>query len=89
MRVITLAPPDAGKPTPFVPTERLLARAETEGRPDVTVEVIRHRRDVFAAQTKPLLRCYRQRGMLLEVDADRPAAAAKADLRRQLRLEAS
>jgi len=47
---------------------RLLARA----RPDDTPEVIRHRLEVFADTTRPLVAYYRDRGILVEVDADQP-----------------
>jgi adenylate kinase len=48
--------------------QRLLHRAETEGRTDDTEEVIRHRQDVYNEQTAPLLAVYADRGLLVEVD---------------------
>lgn len=48
--------------------QRLLRRAETEGRTDDTEEVVRHRQDVYNQQTAPLLRVYADRGLLVEVD---------------------
>ncbi|TDO49310.1 adenylate kinase [Kribbella sp. VKM Ac-2527] len=48
--------------------ERMLKRARTDGRTDDSEEVIRHRQDVYAAETKPLLQVYAQRGILVEVD---------------------
>ncbi|WP_182173571.1 adenylate kinase [Flaviflexus equikiangi] len=48
--------------------ERLLKRAEIEGRADDTAEVISHRMDVYAEQTMPLSRVYEQRGVLVRVD---------------------
>ncbi len=39
--------------------QRLLARAETDGRSDDTEEVIRRRQDVYAEQTEPLIDLYR------------------------------
>ena len=48
--------------------QRLLQRAETEGRADDTEEVIRHRQEVYADQTAPLIDVYRERGILVEVD---------------------
>ena len=74
---------------PEVLTARLLARAEREGREDDTPEVIRHRQVVYETQTRPLLGYYRQRGLLLEIDANRPADAVQADLRRQLGVEST
>ena len=51
--------------------ERLLARAQVEGRTDDTEEVIRHRLRVFAQATEPLLAYYREQGLAREVDATR------------------
>jgi adenylate kinase len=48
--------------------QRLLHRAETEGRTDDTEDVIRHRQDVYNEQTAPLLAVYADRGLLVEVD---------------------
>lgn len=48
---------------------RLLKRAEIEGRADDNEETIRHRMAVYADETEPLLAVYRERGILLEVDA--------------------
>ena len=47
---------------------RLLKRAETSGRADDTEAVIRHRQDVYTAETSPLLKIYGERGLLREVD---------------------
>jgi len=48
--------------------QRLLQRAETEGRADDTEDVIRRRMEVYTEQTAPLIDVYRDRGILLEVD---------------------
>ncbi|MBD8868508.1 adenylate kinase [Nocardioides donggukensis] len=48
--------------------QRLLARAQVEGRADDTEEVIRRRQEVYGEQTAPLIDVYRQRGILVEVD---------------------
>jgi len=48
--------------------QRLLSRAETDGRSDDTEEVIRRRQEVYAEQTEPLIDVYRDRGLLIEVD---------------------
>ncbi|WP_182354917.1 adenylate kinase [Flaviflexus huanghaiensis] len=48
--------------------QRLLKRAQVEGRADDTAEVITRRMDVYAEQTKPLSRIYDQRGILARVD---------------------
>jgi len=47
---------------------RLLKRAETSGRNDDNEDVIRHRQEVFKAQTAPLLQTYELRGIIVEVD---------------------
>jgi adenylate kinase len=48
--------------------QRLLHRAQSEGRADDTEDVIRRRQEVYAEQTAPLIEVYRDRGLLLEVD---------------------
>jgi len=48
--------------------DRLLQRAQVEGRADDTEEVIRRRQEVYAEQTEPLIGVYRKRGILVEVD---------------------
>jgi adenylate kinase len=52
--------------------QRLLHRAHQEGRVDDTEEVMRHRQDVYAEQTAPLIKVYDDRGMLVEVDGMGP-----------------
>ena len=48
--------------------ERLLKRAEIEGRADDNDETIRKRLHIYAEQTEPLLDVYRSRGVLVEVN---------------------
>ena len=48
--------------------QRLLQRAETEGRADDTEDVIRRRQEVYVEQTAPLTDVYRERDLLIEVD---------------------
>ena len=48
--------------------QRLLRRAETDGRADDTEDVIRRRQEVYAEQTEPLIDVYRDRDLLIEVD---------------------
>jgi adenylate kinase len=50
--------------------QRLLNRAEKEGRPDDTETVIRRRQQVYAEQTEPLACEYDMRGMLVAVDGN-------------------
>ncbi|TFC14011.1 adenylate kinase [Cryobacterium algoritolerans] len=47
---------------------RLLKRAAEQGRADDTAEVIRHRLDVYAEQTAPLIDIYGSRGIVVTVD---------------------
>ena len=61
-------------------TRRLLARAAQERRADDTADVIRHRLQVFAKTTGPLVTYYRERGILVAVDADQPPDSVTADI---------
>jgi len=61
-------------------TERLLARAGQEGRADDTAGVIRHRLEVFAETTEPLVAYYRKRGILVPVDADQAPESVTAQI---------
>ena len=51
-----------------VVVERLLKRAQIEGRTDDTEEVIRERMRIYRKSTAPLLDYYRERELLVEVD---------------------
>ncbi|WP_181312645.1 adenylate kinase [Nocardioides campestrisoli] len=48
--------------------QRLLQRAQVEGRADDTEDVIRRRQEIYVEQTAPLIDVYRERGLLVEVD---------------------
>jgi adenylate kinase len=48
--------------------QRLLNRAQIEGRADDNEETIRKRLHIYIEQTEPLLDVYRSRGLLVEVD---------------------
>lgn len=48
--------------------QRLLQRAQTEGRADDTEDVIRRRQELYTEQTEPLIEVYRGRDLLVEVD---------------------
>jgi adenylate kinase len=52
---------------------RLRARAAAEHRSDDTDEVIRRRLELYHRVTRPILRWYSRRGILISVDAMRPA----------------
>jgi adenylate kinase len=51
---------------------RLLGRAKEAGRVDDTPEVIQRRLRVFGEQTAPLIRYYRERGILVPVNGNQP-----------------
>ncbi len=51
-----------------VVVDRLLKRAQIEGRVDDTEDVIRHRLEVYAEQTAPIAKLYANRGLLVQVD---------------------
>lgn len=51
-----------------VVAQRLLGRAQEQGRADDTESVIRHRIALYHETTQPLIDVYRERGMLVEVD---------------------
>jgi len=48
--------------------QRMLKRAQIEGRADDNEETIRRRFEVYIAETEPLITLYRGRGLLVEVD---------------------
>ncbi|MEL4505069.1 adenylate kinase [Luteococcus sp. H138] len=50
--------------------QRLVKRAEIEGRADDNEETIRRRMEVYAEETAPLLAIYQERGMLVRVDGE-------------------
>jgi adenylate kinase len=58
--------------------KRLLKRSQDEGRVDDTEDVVRHRQEVYAEQTAPLLELYAERGLLIPVDGMGPVADVTA-----------
>jgi adenylate kinase len=48
--------------------DRLLQRAQVEGRADDTEDVIRRRQQVYLEQTEPLIAVYKERGIVVEID---------------------
>ncbi len=61
--------------------QRLLRRAEIEGRSDDNEETIRNRMRVYREETQPLIDYYRQRGLLREV----PGSGSVEDVGARLR----
>lgn len=53
-----------------VVVQRLLKRAELEGRVDDTEEVIRERMAIYHRETKPLSDAYGERNLLVQVDGE-------------------
>lgn len=48
--------------------QRLLQRAEIEGRADDTEDVIRRRQELYTEETAPLIDVYKKRGLVHEID---------------------
>ena len=67
-----------------VPDDVLTQRLLSRGRADDTEAVIGHRLREYAAETRPLIGHYRDRGVLIEVDGDRPPDAIAAELLQRL-----
>jgi adenylate kinase len=61
-------------------TRRLLARAAVEHRSDDTEQVIRHRLQLYQQVTQPITAWYSRRGILVSVDAMRPAGEVGRDI---------
>jgi adenylate kinase len=61
-------------------TRRLLERASQSGRSDDRADVIRHRLQVYAETTGPLVPYYTERGILVAVDADQPPGSVTAGI---------
>ena len=64
--------------------ERLHIRAVQEGRSDDTPDVIRHRLEIFHAQTEPVCEYYRAKGILVGIHADRMIQEVFAEVQQVL-----
>jgi adenylate kinase len=60
--------------------ERLLRRAEVEGRSDDTPEAIQKRLELYHRETEPLVEHYRMRGAVVGIHADRSIAEVAAEM---------
>lgn len=72
--VVNLEVPDR------VVVQRLLARAEKEGRTDDNEEVVRRRLEVYRQETEPLINFYRDRQQLISVNGNQPLEKVTSDL---------
>jgi adenylate kinase len=61
-----------------VPEDELVRRALLRGRGDDKEEVIRERLRVYREKTEPLIGYYRERGLLRELDGNRPVEEVTA-----------
>jgi adenylate kinase len=59
---------------------RLAGRAREQHRSDDTEETIRHRLEVFASQTRPLVDYYQRRGILVPINAVGPVDAISEEI---------
>ena len=66
--------------------ERLLGRAEEEGRDDDTTEVIARRLAIYHEQTEPVVERYRATGKLVPLHAERPIDEVGAEIEAALDL---
>lgn len=60
--------------------ERLVKRAQIEGRADDTPDTIRERLRVYREKTSPLAERYRKAGVLASVDGNRPVDVVASDV---------
>jgi adenylate kinase len=67
-----------------VAVERLLRRAEIEGRTDDTLEAIQRRLDTYHRETSPLVEYYRVRGNLIPVHGERSENEVFAEIQSAL-----
>ena len=67
-----------------VPEEELVRRMSGRGREDDRAEVVRERLRVYEEKTAPLVGYYRQRGMLRQIDGNRPVEVVAAAILTEL-----
>ncbi|WP_420627267.1 adenylate kinase [Candidatus Leptofilum sp.] len=65
--------------------ERLVKRAEIEGRADDNVETIRVRMQVYHSETAPLLDYYDEKGLLVKINGEQAIDEVTADLTQVVR----
>jgi adenylate kinase len=62
--------------------QRLMKRAQIEGRVDDSEDTVRNRMRVYEEQTKPLLEYYERRGLVVDVNGLQSIEAVQQDLHR-------
>ena len=67
-----------------VSVERLLRRAQLEGRADDTPDAIRMRLALYHSETAPLVEHYRARGSVVGIHGDRPVDAVFSEIQEAL-----
>lgn len=67
--------------------KRLLVKNGQEGRPDNTEKAIQKRIELFHAQTLPVLDFYRRKGLLVEIDGERPIEEIHRDILQNVKHE--
>lgn len=65
-------------------TERIMRRAEDEGRSDDTPEALERRLSIYFADTQPLIDRWRERDIVLDIDGDQSIAAVAEDIERAI-----
>jgi adenylate kinase len=68
----------------YVPEPVLVRRLLARARADDTIEIIRHRLQVFSETTGPLISYYQDRGILIAVDADKPPDSIATEIESRL-----
>lgn len=70
-----------------VSDEENMKRLLKRGRKDDTLELIKKRLEIYHRQTESVLKFYRQKGILLKVDGERPVEAIYQDIINKLKIK--
>ncbi len=65
-------------------TERIMLRAEREGRSDDTPEALERRLSIYFEETQPLIARWRSRDIVLDIDGDQSIDAVACDIERAI-----
>ena len=77
-RIYNVNPDGAPQPSAGMPPEELIQRADDKP------EAIANRLEVYRRQTEPLIAFYRERGLLVDIDASQPIDAIVAEVLKAL-----